>query len=120
MLFYCNIKDNMPHDQRNHIIYKIKCHDCNGCYISKTERCLITMVNEYGTKETKPMFKHLSVCESFKNCYLLYFLLSLFNEDEHDDISLTLRAFNAALQNHEVLDNNPNWPKLAFFRSVLY
>ena len=78
------------------------------------------MVNEHGTKETKPMFKHLSEYESFKDFYWLYSLLSLFSEDEHDDISLTLRVFNAALQNHEVLDNNRNWPKLAFFRSVLY
>ena len=35
-------------------------------------------------------------------------------------ISLTLRVFNAALQNHKVLDNNRNWPKLAFLRSVFY
>ena len=52
MSFYCNIKDKVPHDQRNHAIYKIKCPGCNGYYIGKTERYLITRTNEHGTKET--------------------------------------------------------------------
>ena len=67
MSFYCNIKDKIPHDQRNHVIYKIMFPGCNGCYIGKTERCLITRINEHGTKETEPMFKHLPECESFKD-----------------------------------------------------
>ena len=64
MYFYCNINDKVPYDQRNHVIYKIKCPGCNGCYIGKTE-CLITRNNEHGTKETEPMFKQLRECESF-------------------------------------------------------
>ena len=38
MSFYCNIKDKVPHDQRYHVIYKINCPGCNGCYIGKIER----------------------------------------------------------------------------------
>ena len=52
MSFYCNIKDKAPSDQRNHVIYKIKCSDCNSCYIGKTEICLITRITKHGTKET--------------------------------------------------------------------
>ena len=89
MSFYCNIKDKIPHDQRNHVIYKIMFPGCNGCYIGKTERYLITKINEHGTKETEPMFKHLPERESFKDCCWLYSLSSLFSEDEYDDISLT-------------------------------
>ena len=63
------------------------------------------------------MFKHLSECESFKDCYWLYSLSSLFSEDEHDDNSLTSHTFNAVLQNHEVLDNNGNWSQLAFLEA---
>ena len=29
MSYYCNIEDKFPHDQRNHVIYKIKCPGCN-------------------------------------------------------------------------------------------
>ena len=35
MSFYCNIKDKIPHDQRNHVIYKIMFPGWNGCYIGK-------------------------------------------------------------------------------------
>ena len=28
--FYCNIKDKVPGDPRNHVIYKIKCPGCNN------------------------------------------------------------------------------------------
>ena len=50
MPFYCNIKDRVSHTQRSHVIYTIKCPGCSGCYISKTERCLITRINEQGRK----------------------------------------------------------------------
>ena len=88
MLFYCNIKDKVLHGQRNYVIYKIKCSGCNGCYIGKTEIYLITRATERGTKETQPMFKLLFEFELFKEYCWLYSLLSLFDEDEHDDIFL--------------------------------
>ena len=77
MSFYCNIKDKVPHDQRNHVIYKIKCPGCNGCYIGKTERCLITRIKEHGTKETELMFEHVSECESFKDCYFRHYSMEM-------------------------------------------
>ena len=58
----CNIKDKVLHDQRNLVIYKINCPGCNGCYIGKSERYLILLIIEHGTKETEPMFKHFFKC----------------------------------------------------------
>ena len=55
-----------------------------------------------------------SSCELFKDCYWLYFLSSLFNEDEHNNIYLTSHIFTAVSQNHEILDSNRNWSQLAF------
>ena len=112
--FSCNIQDKVRYDQRNHVIYKIKCPGCNGCYIGKTERFLITRITEHGTKETEPMLKHFSECELFKDCCWLYSLLSLFSEDDrdHEDISLPSHIFNAVLQNHEILVSNRNWSQL--------
>ena len=83
--FYCNIKDKVPHVQRNHMIYKIKWRGSSGCYTGKIE-----MFNSqnywHGTKETETVFKYLVECELLKHC-CWYSLLSLFNEDEHEDIS---------------------------------
>ena len=38
---YSNVKDKVPHEQRNNIIYRIMCPGCGGKYIGKTERFLI-------------------------------------------------------------------------------
>ena len=65
------------------------------------------------------MFKHLSECELFKDCRCLYSLSSLFNVDEHDDISLTSHIFNAVLQNFEILGSNRNWSHLAFLEAII-
>ena len=58
--FYCNVKDKVPHEQRNNNIYRIMCPDCGGKYIAKTKRCPISRMNEHGTRDTEPMFKHLT------------------------------------------------------------
>ena len=48
------------------------------------------------------MFKHLSECEMFKDCYWLFSLLSLLNEDEHDNITFMSHTSNTALQNTSI------------------
>ena len=50
------------------------------------------------------------------DCWL-YSLPSIFNEDEHDDISLTSHIVNAVSKNHEILDSNRNWSQLAFLEA---
>ena len=47
--FYCNVKDKVPYEQRNNIIYRISCPDCCGKYIGKTERRFVSRMNEHGT-----------------------------------------------------------------------
>ena len=67
MSFHCNIKDIVPHDQRNHVIYKINSFGSNGCYKGKTERFIITRIIEDETKETElclnisPNVKYLKI-----------------------------------------------------------
>ena len=74
---YCNVNDKVPHEQRNTIIYRITCPGCDEKYIGKTERCLISRMNEHGTRNTEPIFKHLSECQMFKETCNLYALPSL-------------------------------------------
>ena len=69
-------------------------------------------MTKYGTKETKPMFKHLSECEMFNDYCWLYSLSSLFSEDQHGHIFLTSHIFNAVLIGSNKRD--------AFGRSLTY
>ena len=103
--FYCNVKDKVPHEQRNNIIYGITCPGCGEKYIGKTERCLISRMNEHGKRENEPMFKNLSECEMFKETCNLYALPSVYNEQDQNEISLTSHILSAVLQNHEILDS---------------
>ena len=61
MSIYYKIKDKVLHNQRNHVIYKIMCLGCNGCYIDKTRRCLRTRFTEHGTKETEAECLNISL-----------------------------------------------------------
>ena len=47
--FYYDLKDKVPHEQRKNIVYRIRCLGCDGKYIRKTERCLISRMNEHRT-----------------------------------------------------------------------
>ena len=66
-----------------------------GKYIGKTERCLISRMNEHGTRDTEPMFKHLSESEIFKETCNFYAVPSLNNGSDPNEISLTSHLLNA-------------------------
>ena len=57
-------------------------------------------MNEHGTRDTEPMFKHLLECEMFKEICNLCVLPSLYNESDPNEISLTSHILSAVLQNH--------------------
>ena len=46
-------------------------------------------MNEHGTGDTEPMFKHLSESGMFKETCNFYALTSLYNENDPNKISLT-------------------------------
>ena len=51
--FYCNVKNKVPHEQINNIVYRIRCPGCGGKYIGKTKTCLRFRINEHGTRDTE-------------------------------------------------------------------
>ena len=53
-------------------------------------------MNEHVTQDTERMFKDLSECEMFKDTCNLYALLSLYNESDPNEISLTSHILSAA------------------------
>ena len=71
------------------ITYRITCPGCGGKCIRKTERCLISCMNKHGTRDTEPLFKHLSECEMFKETCNLNAFSSLYNESDPKEIFLT-------------------------------
>ena len=64
---FCNTKDNISVEQKSNVIYRITCPGCFQKYVSKTDRNVITRLNEHGTKIDQPMYQYLSNCSAFSD-----------------------------------------------------
>jgi len=42
---------------KNHVVYKIKCKDCNASYVDQTKRQLSTRIKEHRRNRNSSMFK---------------------------------------------------------------
>ena len=99
------------------LVIKLRALVVGGNYIGKTERCLISRMNEHGTRDTEPMFKHLSESKIFEETCNLYALPSLYNESDPNEVSLTSHILSAVLQNHDILHFNYDWSQLLFLEA---
>ena len=71
---FCNTKDSISAEQKSNVIYRISCPRCFQKYAGKTDRNLITRLNEHGTKVDQPMYQHLSNCSAFNDHVMLFTL----------------------------------------------
>ena len=58
-------KDKIPMYQKSNVVYIIKCPGCGEHYFRKTERCLITRLNEHSNNSDQLMFQHFQHGEKF-------------------------------------------------------
>ena len=71
---FCNTKDSISAEQKSNVIYRISWPRCFQKYAGKTDRNLITRLNEHGTKVDQPMYQHLSNCSAFNDHVMLFTL----------------------------------------------
>ena len=100
----CSVKDKIPEDQRNNIIYSIKCPGCGEKYVGKTSCCFGKRVDEHGSRSDQPMHQHLSSCKEFK------YLVGLFNlptdlETSNSEAIFESHVSEAVKQNSKVLSS---------------
>ena len=69
---FCSVKDKIPTHQKSNVIYTIKCPGCGEDYIGKTDRCIITRLNEHSNRSDQAMFQHIQHCEKFLEAMTLY------------------------------------------------
>ena len=69
---FCPVKDKNPTHQKSNVIYTIKRSRCGVDYVGKTDRCVITRLNEHSNGSVQPMFQHLQYCEKFLEAMALY------------------------------------------------
>ena len=53
---FCSNKDHIQFQQKANVIYRITCSGCYSKYIGKTDRNIITRLDEHGTKPDQSMY----------------------------------------------------------------
>ena len=100
------MKGKIPYKQRHYVIYCLMCPGCSRNNIGK-KSCLLLRMKENDTRETEPMFKHLSECELFKESCSYYALASVYN-NSNEGMLMMAHIHNFVLCNDELLDINYN------------
>ena len=113
---FCSIKDKLPNEQKNQIIYNITCPACGEKYVGKTECCFKTRMDEHGTRAEQPMFQHLLNCSAFSYLMHLHDMPSKNNEER---INQRQHIHHAVLQNSRILTHSRDWLELCFLESFL-
>ena len=112
---FCNTKNIISVDQKYNVIYRITCPGCFQEYVGKTDRNLITIIDEHGTKVDQPMYQHLSNCSAFNECIMLFALPDTATGTTIINKELHLR--NIVINNVKILDKNNNWSQLQFLEA---
>ena len=111
----CSVKDKIPTHQKSNVIYTIKCPGCGEDYIRKTDRCVITRLNEHSNRSDQPMFQHLQHCEKLLETRTLYQLPDV--DTDVSTVNLQAHIANPVSDNWKILDSNTNWLQLCFLES---
>ena len=71
-VMFCSVKDKIPTHQKSNVSYTIKCPGCGEDYVRKTDRYVITRLNEHSSRLDQPMFQDLQHCQEFLETMTLY------------------------------------------------
>ena len=84
--------------------------------LGKTDRCVITILNECSNRSNKPMFQHLQHYEKFLKTIKLYQLPNTDTVVNTD--SLQAHIASAISDNWKILDSNINLVQFCFLESL--
>ena len=115
---FCSVKDKIPIEQKNNVIYKIRCPGCGEDYIGKTDCCFGKRMHEQGNKPEQPMFQHLQKCEEFNH---LISLNALPDIDGHNYVIIRKEAHisETIKNNSKVIKTSRDWLELCYLETFL-
>ena len=115
---FCSVKDKIPDEQKNHVVYKIKCPACGGCYVGKTDCCFGVRMQEHGTKQEQPMYEHIKNCDAFEYVAQLNALPDLLN-DIPSKVEKKEHILETVINNSSILKSSRDWLELCYLESYL-
>ena len=103
---FCSNKGQIQFQQKANVISRITCPVCYNKYIGKTDRNIITRLDENGTKPDQQMYQHLTNCAQFAGNLKFYALLDI--DTINTIVSKELHLHNAVNGNTEIIDHSDN------------
>ena len=90
-----SVKDRIEKDDRNCVVYKIGCNDCDSCYIGETGRQLGTRISEHKNNirtlyDRSQLVQHMTTHNHTMN----FGSVSILGTHEHDKGRKILEAFH--------------------------
>ena len=113
---FSSAKDSIPIQQKANVIHKVTCPGCNEDYVGKTDRNLVTRLNEHASREDQPMYQDLSKCEHFAHTIDLLSLVDI--DTSTTEINNKQHFVNAVIYNFYVLGTCCNWSQLLFLEAL--
>ena len=98
---FCSVKDKIPTHQKSNVIYTTKFSGCGEDYVGKTDRCVITRLNEHSNRSDQPKFQHLQHCEKILETMTLYQLSDI--DPDVSTVNLQTRITSAVSNNWKTL-----------------
>ena len=115
---FCSVKDQIPQEQKNDVIYNINSPGCGEDYIGKTDCCFGVRMHEQGNKRDQPMFLHLNECEEFQFITQLNALPDIV-VDNHVQIDKLSHISVAVQNNSKVIKTSRNWLQLCYLEAFM-
>ena len=112
---FCGVKDKIPEEQQNNVIYSMKCPGCGEIYVGKTSCCFGKRMDEHGTRADQPLHQHLSNCTYFN--YLVG-LHNLPSRGRKECASIESHIHQAVKQNSKVIARSDDWLTLAYMEPL--
>lgn len=109
---FCSNKDRIADIKKANVVYKFSCPGCAKTYIGKTERNLITRLNEHADGHVESaIHSHLLSC-SFYHDVLSYFSIFHFNKNK-----IISYFKNDIYRNTIIIDQFDNWSQLLYLEA---
>ena len=115
---FCSVKDRIPEEQKNNVIYSFKCPGCGETYVGKTSCCFAKRLEEHGTRPDQPLHQHLSSCDEFRYLVELHNLPTSNSINRHR-VNVEAHIYQTVKENSRVLMSSDDWRNLAFLEPLL-
>ena len=101
--------------QKANVVYRITCPGCYNNYNRKTDRNIITRMDEHGTKPDQPMYQHLTNCAQFAEYLKFYALPDI--DGVNTIVNKEMHQHNIVTENTQIIDHNDNWAHLQYLEA---